>query len=464
MRRFQFTISWRLTVWFFSIFFLGWLLFGLAMGLSLKSSLTNERYQTLARRLDRLQQLLDNSADENQADRVQEFTDFARATGNGLAEVRDANGNGIFPSPSAAARNFSWPKVDSAKTEQFLHVLSSGQPYWVLIRSYSAQGRSAYLFAAAPEAGNLIILAGFWRALLLSAPVLLLVSSIGGYWLSRTALRPVDRITAAAHSISIRNLSERLPVRRSGDELQRLAETCNAMLERLDSAVTQLRRFTADASHELRGPISFVRTVAEVALRNTKMDEESGKAFQEIIEETEKAAELLEGMLTLARADASSAGVALEPVELNAVLSEACTLARPIAETKGLTLLVNNHASRPAIILGDFSILRRLLWILLDNALKYTEAPGLIEVSLTIVAAHALIAVKDSGIGIDDESLPHIFDRFYRADPSRSQVEGCGLGLAIAKWIADLHQAELSVSSKLRQGSTFLIVFPIVSG
>jgi heavy metal sensor kinase len=455
-----FSISLRLTIWFGGIFFLGWLLFGAVMWLNLKSTLKNERYQTLSRRIDRLEQLLNKSQDEDAEDRGHDFADFARATGNGLAEIFGADGQRVFPSPSAAAKTFPWPSIESGDSERFVHVDSSGQPYWVLARPYSVDGKSLFLLTAGPESGNLVVLHSFLMGLLASAPILLLVSSAGGYLMSRKALKPVDRITATARSISIRNLSERLPVARTGDELQRLAETCNAMLQRLESAVGQIKQFTADASHELRGPLSFTRTVAEVALRNPKADSESRRAFEEIVEESAKASDLLEGMLTLARADANSFDAVLEQVDLAAVVQEACAMARRLADERNLTLAVSLGAGLSVFVLGDFSSLRRLVWILLDNALKYTPAPGKVEVSLNLTLKEAVLQVSDSGIGIAQADLPHVFDRFYRTDPSRSQVEGSGLGLAIAKWIAEMHHAELSVVSREHEGTTFRVAVP----
>ena len=453
------SISLRLTVWFGGIFFFGWVLFGLVMWQSLKSTLKADRYQTLARRMDRLQDLLSKSKNESDDDRHQDFKDFAHATGNGLAEIFSVDGHRAYPSPSSAASTFPWPAVGEVAAEQFLHIASTGQPYWVLVRPYSLNGQSLVLLAAAPEAGNLVILQNFWRGLLTSVPILLLISSFGGYWMSRRALKPVDRITATARSISIGNLSQRLPVSNSGDELQRLAETCNAMLQRLDSAVSQIRRFTADASHELRGPLSFTRTVAEVALRNPNADPESCMAFEDIVEEAAKATEVLEGLLTLARADSDSLDRTLESVDLTAVVQEACSMARPVADERSLSLSVS--LTPVATVLGDSSSLRRLLWILLDNALKYTPAPGQINVVLGTISGRVTLMVQDTGIGIAESDLPHIFDRFYRADPSRGQVEGSGLGLAIAKWISDLHHADLLVSSKEQKGATFRVVFPL---
>jgi len=454
------TISLRLTIWFGGIFFLGWLLFGAAMWLNLSSTLTGERHQTLARRMDRLQELLRKAEGESQADLNQDFSDFAHATGNGLAEIVRVNGSKVFPAPSEAAKGFPWPAVKDGEPEKFLQVNATDQPYWVLIRPYSLEGQPVFLLAAAPEAGNLLVLQRFWEGLLASVPVLLLISSAGGYWLSRTALRPVDKITAAARSISIRNLSERLPVAKTGDELERLAETCNAMLSRLESAVKRIDQFTADASHELRGPVSFMRTVAEVALRNPNADADSRQAFADIVEESATASVLLEDMLTLARADSESGLTALKPVNLAAVVEEACELAQPLARERRLDLSVSLSAGSLVNVLGDFPSLRRLFWILLDNALKYTDAPGRVDVSLSAAAGEAILVVRDSGMGISAADLPHVFERFYRADPSRSQVEGSGLGLAIAKWIADVHHAELSVQSQEQNGTVFRVVFP----
>ena len=463
MRR-HFSISLRLTFWFGFFFFLGWVLFGTAMWLNLRRTLTGERHQTLTRRVDRLQELLTRDQNDPEADRIQDVKDFAHATGNGLAEVFRPDGQRAFPSPSSAAATFSWPSVQDVGEERFLHTDSWGQPYWVLARPFASHGQRLILLVAAPESGNLLVLDSFWKGLLWSVPILLLIASAGGYWISRRALGPVDKITAKARSISIRNLSDRLPVADTGDELERLAETCNAMLVRLESAVNQIKQFTADASHELRGPLSFTRTVAEVALKNPHADPVSRQAFEDIVDEAAKATVLLEDMLTLARADADSAGNALEPVDLAAVVEESCTLARPVAEKLHLGLSMSRIPGQPVTVLGNLSSLRRLLWILLDNALKYTEAQGRIEVAVREDSGQAVVEVRDTGIGIAPADLPRIFDRFYRADPSRSHVEGNGLGLAIAKWIAELHHADFSVASEESIGTIVRFVLPICEG
>jgi signal transduction histidine kinase len=270
----------------------------------------------------------------------------------------------------------------------------------------------------------------------------------------------VDQITGTLRSISIGNLSQRLPVANTGDELQRLAETCNAMLARLEDAVDRINRFTADASHELRSPVALIRTVAEYGLRNPALDGDSKEAFGEILAESMEAGQLLEDMLTLARADAGYANAVFEPVELADLVEDAVMRSRPLTEAKHQTLTVRTNGS--AWVNGDRSSLRRLLAILLDNAVKYTPGGGRIAVELIATASEAFVTVSDSGIGIPEALLPRIFDRFVRADPSRGEVNGTGLGLAIAKWIAGAHGANLTVQSREREGSVFRVEFRLM--
>ncbi len=445
-------------MWFGSVFFAGWVLFGVSMWATLRHTLTNERHQTLSRRIDRLQDLLEKDASASVEDRNQDYVDFAHATGNGLAEIFRPDGSLELPSPSSAATAFAWPKFDPGNPSLFKTVQSGGQTYWVLAQPFSLNGKPVVAMVAAPDAGNEVVMRNFLHGLLALVPLLLLIASAAGYWVSRRALKPVDRIAETARSISIRNISERVPVSGSGDELQRLAETCNAMLDRLESSVNQIKRFTADASHELRGPLTFSRTVAEIALRNPAIDPASQAAFQDIVDEATKAAVMLEEMLTLARADAAPASLVRRPVDLAALVREVVANTQPIAARQGLNLNVN-AAAGPAPILGDEPALKRLVWILLDNAIKYSRPNGTIAIGLKVEATHALLDVQDDGIGIAPADLPYIFDRFYRADPSRGLVEGNGLGLAIAQWIAESHQAQLTVESEPERGTTFHLVF-----
>jgi heavy metal sensor kinase len=428
------------------------------MWASLRHTLASERHQTLARRMERLQGLLLKDATASAPDRNQDYSDFAHATGNGLSEVLRPDGTLALPSPSAAASAFAWPKSKAASPNLFLTVTSGGQTYWVLAQPFSLAGQSLILMTAAPDAGNQVVMRSFLSGLLALVPVLLLTASAAGYWVSRRALLPVDRIAAAARSIGIRNISERVPISDSNDELQRLAETCNAMLDRLESSVNQIKRFTADASHELRGPLTFTRTVAEIALKDPAANATSRAAFQDIVDESTKAAIMLEDMLTLARADSAPARMVRKPVDLASIVRDVFKTTQPVAEQEGLDLSLMANGG-PALILGDAAALKRLVWILLDNAVKYSRPNGRIGVRLNVVADQATIHVEDTGIGIAPADLPFIFDRFYRADPSRGLVEGNGLGLAIAQWIAETHGAQLTVQSELERGTIFHLAF-----
>jgi len=197
------------------------------------------------------------------------------------------------------------------------------------------------LCAAAPLEGNRTVLHAFSAGLLWAIPALLVISALGGYVLSRRALKPVDQIIAATRSIGVSNLSERLPVAETRDELQRLSETYNAMLARLESAVNEIKRFTGDASHELRNPVSFVLTTAELALRNQQIDATSQRAFEEIVAECRKASRLLKDMLTLARADAGNSRLAFEPVDLVELVKVVCSRARSLIDERGHTLTIH---------------------------------------------------------------------------------------------------------------------------
>lgn len=460
------SISSRLTMWFSSVFFAGLILFGAVMWFDLKDTLITGRSKTLERRADRLSDLLREIDQDSPAVRATKFKAFAEATGGGLIEVFRTDGTRALPSPSPAAQSFPWPNFPwsnfaAVDGDQFREVEFSGQPYLVLARPFAWGSQSLVVCAAASLEGNRPILRTFFAGLLWTVPALLALSSLGGYLLSRRALKPVDQITAATRSISASNFSERLPVPQTRDELQRLSETCNAMLARLESAVSEIKRFTGDASHELRSPLSFIRTVAEVALRNRGADPESRRAFEEIVEECGKASRVLEDLLTLARADAGSAHLAFEPIDVCELVMAVCDKARLPAAARDHTLAVSVNGAGHAYVRGDYSSLRRLIWVLIENAAKYTPSPGRIQVSVSAAASQVTISVQDNGIGISQIDLPHIFERFYRADPSRSHVEGSGLGLAIAKWIADVHDARLCVDSTEGVGSAFQVVLPV---
>jgi heavy metal sensor kinase len=300
----------------------------------------------------------------------------------------------------------------------------------------------------------------FWM-LVYGIPIVLGAASVGGYWLSRRALVPVDEITRAAQSIGAQNLSRRLNVPKSGDALQRLSSTLNSMFERLDCAFSRITRFTADASHELRAPLAFMRTTAEIALRHPRSEADYKEALTDILTELERTTGMVEDLLVLARADSGSGELHLERMDLAVTLRQSCEQGRVLAEAKGIGF--EAHLPDSAVVIeGDEQAIRRVSLILIDNAVKYTASGGHISVGLARKNGLATFDVGDTGMGIAAEDLPHIFDRFYRADKVRTPgAGGVGLGLSIAHWIVEAHHGEIRVHSQVGQGSQFTVILPI---
>ncbi|MEP7355579.1 MAG: ATP-binding protein, partial [Acidobacteriota bacterium] len=286
-------------------------------------------------------------------------------------------------------------------------------------------------------------------------PVVLLIAGLGGYWLSRKALSPVDEITQVARSISEQNLSARLPVPRTGDELERMSQAWNDVLDRLESALERIRRFTADASHELRTPIALIRGSAELSLRRDRDPQEYRKTLSEIQTHAERMTELTDSLLTLARADAIGLSMPLETEDLARLVRQTVQEATPLAVERRIQLQTHVPAtsiSAPVNLAG----IRRLLLILIDNALKFTPPDGQVTVSVSEDSGGVVLAVSDSGPGMEPAVLSQIFERFYRADTARGS-SGTGLGLPIAKLIAQAHAASIEVDSVPGHGSTFQV-------
>jgi heavy metal sensor kinase len=439
------------------------MIFGSLMWLDLAYSLSQGRDRTITGRATRLEELLEKSRSDSAERRAAKFDDFSQATPEGnLIQVFNEKGRRIYPADLSSAIAFPWPQRTVSNRPQFWDVEVSGRRYRVTSRVFQQEGRTLQLFVAGQLEDNRLLLRRFSTSLIWSIPLSLALSAVLGYFLSRRAFDPVARLIASARAITIGNLSRRLPISATHDELQQLAQTCNDMLARLEEAVNQITRFTADASHELRSPISLMRTTAEYALNNPEIDPESAQAFREIVAESDQAARLLDDMLTLARSDAGHAETVFETVDLAGIVAEVCGKIRTLAETKDHTLSMNIADNTAATITGDAPSLRRLIWILLDNAIKYTPSGGAIQVGIEPGDGQARVSVRDSGVGIPASSLPHIFERFYRIDPSRANEEGTGLGLAIAKWIVDIHHAVISVESLENHGTTFSVRFRLV--
>ncbi len=300
------------------------------------------------------------------------------------------------------------------------------------------------------------------KAMLVIAPVIL-VGSIGlGYVLADTSLRPLQGMVDEVEAITDgRSLHRRLaPV--SADELARLAGTMNRMLARLEASFGSLHRFTADASHELKTPLMVLRAGVERAMTNPRTPTEALQSLEEVLQEIHRMSEMVENLLTLARADEGGARLAVEPVDLRELLGEASETAGMLGEENSIHVRTEVPAE-PVIVAVDRSRIRQLLLNLVTNAIKYTPSDGKVSLGLVDQGEAVAIVVGDNGIGIPAGDLLHIFDRFYRVDPARSRTgerPGTGLGLAITKWIAEAHGGHITVQSRLARGTVFTVTLP----
>lgn len=445
------SIRFRLTLWFTGVLLAGLILFAIGTWIAVSISITQAVDQSLTRRVDALKRFLAEPVPEPEL--PEELGEFAMGAPEGnLLQVRDSSGKTLLPS-----RFFN--KLGKGE-RGFAEVTLGAKRYRVLSGvELLVNGRRYEVAAAANLDQRTDILHRFGTLLLLAIPTVLLVAAAGGYWMSRRALRPVDELTDAARSTGIDNLSQRLRAPRTGDELQRLAETWNEMLDRLQHSVNRLSQFTADASHELRSPIAFIRTAAEIALRQQRTPDAYRQALRQIHDESERTSHLIENLLLLARADAGAGMLQFASVDLTDIVEKVCRQEQAQVRAKDLSLEV--HVPRETVtIQGNDPAIRRLVRVLLDNAIKYTPSGGCIEVSLDQREERIELAVRDTGIGIAEADLPRVFDRFYRADKARSRDEGgCGLGLSIAQWIARCHRAEIRAESDTGRGSVFRVRF-----
>jgi heavy metal sensor kinase len=283
---------------------------------------------------------------------------------------------------------------------------------------------------------------------------------LSGWWIAGRVLRPLESLSAGAQEMSIARLHRRLPLTGAGDELDLLAGTFNDMFGRLDKAVGHMKDFTTSISHELRTPLTALRGEAEVALARAGTKEDYRRVLESQLEEFAKLSQMIDHMLTLARAEAGQIKLARDHVNLSDLVQSLVEQMETVAASKTITLAAKRDGE--VVVIGDSGWLERVILNLLDNAIKFTPEGGHVEVSVRSVPGEAVLEVRDSGIGIGTQALPHVFERFYRADPSRSrEFDGAGLGLSLVEWIVKEHQGHVSVESQPGQGSLFRVAIPL---
>jgi heavy metal sensor kinase len=298
------------------------------------------------------------------------------------------------------------------------------------------------------------------KIFLVMLPVGVLVAGLGGWWMARGALKPVDNLRAAAQSINISQLQRRLPLRGTHDELDRLAQTFNEVFARLERAVDQMKQFTAGIAHELRTPLSVLQGEAELALMSADSIEEYRNLLTGQLAQFEKLSRMFNQLLLLARAEAGELQLAARNVDLAELVRFLIEQMTPIAEDKNISLHVQDD--NVGQVIGDSEWMERIVVNLLDNAIKFTPSGGRVTVTLSARGSQAALEVRDTGIGIPAQAIPHIFDRFFRADSSRSaDVPGVGLGLTLVKWAVEAQGGSIQVESAPDAGSCFTVLMPL---
>jgi len=297
-------------------------------------------------------------------------------------------------------------------------------------------------------------------AVLVVTPIF--AAALGGF-LARRSLRPVRSVIRTARNIGADDLRTRIPLSGTGDEMDELGTTLNGMLDRIEQEVREIQRFTADASHELRTPLTALRGNAELALLRLRSPEELRQTIEDSLVQYDRLQRIADDLLLLARIDASEVIFKKEAISLNVMAADVGDLFTPMAEEKGLSLHVEKSVS--VVVYGDGGRLRQVIGNLLDNAIKYTPAPGQVTVSLGQSNGSAYIQVADTGIGIPAKDLPRVFERFYRADPARSEAAapGAGLGLSICRSIVEVHGGAIEIESSPGAGTTVSLQLPLGS-
>jgi len=454
------SIGMRLTLWYVVIFAAAQGIFATGMWFILRHNLYEMTNTSLTGQAEDFRQFLLSQKKKNFTvaklrEEVGE-TYVIERSGDYL-QISDSDGDWIYRSQFLQDHSLS----TRAGHETYKDLQLAGKPFRFLTRSINMNGFTFTMQTGVPTDEVIHTLTIFRQGLLLLSPLALLIAACLGYGLSRRALAPVDALTRKAQTISGEDLSARLEKLNTGDELQRLSDTLNGMLARIESSFLRITQFTADASHELRTPVSLMRTEAELALRRTRPSHEYREALEHILRESERTTLLLEQLLSLARADSGRETLSFRPLNLSALAREVMAGWQSAATIRAVHL-TQEIEDIDSWIRGDDSAIHRALNILLDNALKYTSQGGHVRFTLSRVEKHVVITVQDDGIGIAEDEQGKIFARFYRVDKARQrECGGAGLGLAIAQWIVRQHHGSIVVNSRLGEGSSFEVKLPI---
>jgi heavy metal sensor kinase len=458
------SIKFRLAGWYSVVFACGLAVFTVGAWFAMRASLYHAIDDELFDRVRGVESFMNKQISALSVPEIRdEFREHSvLGPGGDLFQVCDAQGQWLYRSVPLENLNVLIRDPGTLRAALLENRNLNGHVFRFYSEAIAVNEKPYTVQVASPMDEGLEALQRFRLLLILAAPVLLLAATAGGYFLSNRALAPVDAISKAAQRINIENMTDRLEVPRTGDQLQRLSETLNATFSRLEASVRRIKQFTADASHELRTPVSLIRTTAEIAVQRDRPASEYREALNDILQEAERTSQVVDSLMLLARADSAKEMLDLDVVDARVIVKSAAEQGAKLARNKGLKFEFTTPAEAIHID-ADADALRRVFLILIDNAVKYTPESGTILVRIGVSGGFAVTSVSDTGMGISEDDLLRIFDRFWRADKVRSRAGGgAGLGLSIARWIVDQHRGFLGAESELGHGSVFRVSIPVV--
>jgi len=462
------SIRFRLVVWYAGLLTAIFALLGALMYARLKGFLEENIVEAQSRRARQIAEtLLVNVKQIGEPYVVREVQSvYAPELSGRFIRITRVDGTEMYRSGPPNDQSFDPAEVEAAvpsTRREFARKQTLPDGHALLIATFRAvaNGGPPYVVEVGAPTGPVeAVLNRLLLLLGIGLPLVVVVATGGGYFLIGRALRPVDRIAGKAEMITQHNLSERLPVVHTGDELERLSVSLNRMITHLDDAFQTSKRFVADASHELRTPLTILRGELEHLVEESSLAPEQRDRLGSLLEEVERLSKIVERLFALSRLDAGEAQNEWMPFDLTALAAETADQIALLAEDKKIA--VSCDATAPVPVEGDRARLKQVVVNLLDNAIKYTADGGAVHLQTSIANGQAVLEVTDTGIGIPPEAVAHVFDRFFRVDPTRSnETGGAGLGLAIVKSICSAHGGTVEAESAVGRGSRFRVKLPI---
>jgi heavy metal sensor kinase len=462
------SLRFRLTAWYASLLAGALLVFGASVYLGLERYLYWNLHNTLTEECrtigtELLPQLPVKPAPwlatEINEDYAPEGNDrFIRVIreGAGVVYLSGAPKDGIF-----RPEQLPWPSEKERNSSRQIPLAGGHQLQVDSLELTTPDGSRFLVESGMPDDQIELVLHGLLLTLGIYMPLVVSLAVVGGYWLMRRSLQPVDEITKRAEGITSTNLSDRLPVIRTGDELERLSVSLNRMIERLDDAFQHINRFSADASHELRTPLTILQLELEGIINGHRLNSALTDQIGSALEETHRMSQIVEKLLAISRLDAGEVKMEKTRLDLSELASSVTEQMRLLAEEKRIEL--RSKTAADIYIEGDRTRLQQVIVNLIDNAIKYTQEGGRVDISVRRDVDKAVFEVSDDGVGIPAFALPHVFERFYRADKARSRKSGgAGLGLSIVKAICTAHGAEIDIVSQEGQGTRVSVELPVL--